>query len=188
MIKLNPIPARWVTHKLEKNNTKELLPLLQRFWTPHQSSQSGDLTKGLGIPGDLTLKASRIFLQDFCKVGETEIPVFEGTNKILCVPRRKGKEQWPHRRLTKLPASVRRSPVKAWVSRGSPQGWGHWQLQSWKAPLGVNHLGGHHLHYHRACRLEDWVASGQKNYQVESATPPISRKLDYSFTEQGSAH
>ena len=28
----------------------------------------------------------------------------------------------------------------------------------------------------------------QKPYQVESASPPISRKLDYSFTEQGPAH
>ena len=27
-IKSNPIPAGWVTHKLENNNTKEVLPLL----------------------------------------------------------------------------------------------------------------------------------------------------------------
>ena len=61
-IKSNPIPVRRVTHKLEKNNTKEVLPLLWRFWTPCQASQSGDPTKGLGIPGNLTLKASRIWL------------------------------------------------------------------------------------------------------------------------------
>jgi len=27
-IKSNPIPARWVIHKLENTNTKEILPLL----------------------------------------------------------------------------------------------------------------------------------------------------------------
>ena len=31
-----------------------------------------------------------------------------------------------------------------WVSRGSPQGWGHWQQQSRKVSLGINPLGGHH--------------------------------------------
>ena len=28
MIESNPIPTGWVTHKLENNNTKEVLPLL----------------------------------------------------------------------------------------------------------------------------------------------------------------
>ena len=28
MIKSNPIPARWVTHRLENNNTKKVLALL----------------------------------------------------------------------------------------------------------------------------------------------------------------
>ena len=28
MIKSNPIPTRWVTYKLENDNTKEVLPLL----------------------------------------------------------------------------------------------------------------------------------------------------------------
>ena len=49
-IKSDPTPARWVTHKLENNNTKEVLPLLWRFWTPHQASQPEDLTKGLEAP------------------------------------------------------------------------------------------------------------------------------------------
>ena len=42
MIKSNPIPARWVTHKLETNNTEEILSLLWRFWAPHQASQTED--------------------------------------------------------------------------------------------------------------------------------------------------
>ena len=49
--KWNPISSWcWVTHKLDSNNTKEVLPLLWRFWAPCQASQSRDLSKGLGIP------------------------------------------------------------------------------------------------------------------------------------------
>ena len=45
----NPRNARWVTHRWENNNTKEVLALLWRFWTPCQVSQPGDPTKRLGI-------------------------------------------------------------------------------------------------------------------------------------------
>ena len=50
-INSNPIPTYgWVTHRLEKSNTKEVLELLWRFWTPSQASQSGYPGKALGIP------------------------------------------------------------------------------------------------------------------------------------------
>jgi len=39
-----------------------------------------------------------------------------------------------------LPASVEGSPVKAWVHRGSPHRWGHWQHQTRKVPLVVKPL------------------------------------------------
>ena len=45
-----------VTHKLENNNTKEVLLLLCRFRNPHQASQPGDLTKELGIPRESDLE------------------------------------------------------------------------------------------------------------------------------------
>ena len=47
----------------------------------------------------------------------------------------------------KLYARVGGPPVEAWVSRGSPQGWGHW-----KVPLGVTPIGVHYLPHHRAYR------------------------------------
>ena len=53
--KPNLIPSGWVTHRLENNNTKEVLILLWRFWIPHQSSQTGDLTKELGTPREYGL-------------------------------------------------------------------------------------------------------------------------------------
>ena len=56
MIKSNPIPPGWVTHKLENNNTKEILPLL---WTPSQASQFADPTKELGILRDYDLEGQQ---------------------------------------------------------------------------------------------------------------------------------
>ena len=50
MIKSNPIPTGWATHKLENNNTGEVFPLLRRFWALYQAFQPGDLAKRLGIP------------------------------------------------------------------------------------------------------------------------------------------
>ena len=32
-------------------------------------------------------------------LGETETPFLEGTHKVVCTSRARGKEQWPHRRL-----------------------------------------------------------------------------------------
>ena len=69
------------THKLESNNTKEVLPLLRRFGTPCQASQPGDLTKGLGIPRESDLEASRILFKTSMGLGEAETAVLESTNK-----------------------------------------------------------------------------------------------------------
>ena len=52
--------------------------------------------ENLESPGNLTLNASRIWFQDFHRTEETEIPLLEGKNKILCAPGPREKEQWPH--------------------------------------------------------------------------------------------
>ena len=76
---------------------------------------------------------------------EKETPFLEYTNKILHTPRPIEKEQSPHRRLNQNYLLVfGGSPVEAWVGRDSPQRRGRWQQQSWKFPLGVSPLGGHH--------------------------------------------
>ena len=49
-VRSNPIPTGWTTCKLENNNTKDVLPLLWRFWTPCQSPQPADPAKGLRLP------------------------------------------------------------------------------------------------------------------------------------------
>ena len=43
--------------------------------------------------GNVTLKASRILLEDFHRMEKTETPLLEGTNKILNAPRPREKEQ-----------------------------------------------------------------------------------------------
>ena len=50
MIKAKPILSRWLTYRLEKNNTKEIDPLLWRFRVPCEASQSEDPEKALRIP------------------------------------------------------------------------------------------------------------------------------------------
>ena len=83
-------------HKLKKNNTKEALSLLRSFGTPHQASQPGDLTKGLGIPRDSDLEGQWdliiVFPQDWGK--QTLV-----LNKTVHTPGPREKEQGPHRRL-----------------------------------------------------------------------------------------
>ena len=98
-IKSNPISTGWVTQKLESNNTKEVLPLLWRFWTWHQASQPGDLTTGLGIPRESDLAAQWDLIIGLSQDWRKQTPDLEGTNKILHEPRPRGKEEWPHRRL-----------------------------------------------------------------------------------------
>ena len=73
-IKSNPISTRWVTKKLENNNTKEVLALLWRFYAPHQSSQPGESSKKTGNPTWRTV--------GFDYRTPTELEETEGTNKI----------------------------------------------------------------------------------------------------------
>ena len=136
MIKSNPIPTGWVTHRLENNNTKDVLVLLWRFWTPHQSSQPGDLTKELGIPRESYLEGNQIWLQDFHRTSGNRDSSLGGHKQNLVHTKTQGKEGVTSQETElKLPTRVGGFPVEAWVVRGSPQGRGHWQQQSWRPLL-----------------------------------------------------
>jgi len=122
-IKSNPMPTRWVTHKLENNNTKEVLPLLWRFWTPHHASQPWDLTKDWESfgPGNLVLKATGIWSQDFCRTkGNRDFSLGEHKQSLACTKTLRKGAVTPQETEPKLPSSVGGSPVEA-VGRGSPQ-------------------------------------------------------------------
>ena len=116
---------------------------------PTSGFPAGDLTEGLGIPGNLALKASRIWLQDFHR---TRANRDSSLGRAQTKPQRKGASLPLHQASevsssdplgdwTKPPARAG-SPVAARVGRGSPQGWRHWQQQSGKVPPGRNPLGG----------------------------------------------
>ena len=51
--------------------------------------------------------------------------LLEGTNKTLCAPGPRRKEQRPHKRLAHTWPGVQESPAEAWVDRGLLQGQGH---------------------------------------------------------------
>ena len=104
---------------------------------------------------------------------EMETPVLENTSKILCTPRPRGEEQWPHSRLnqnyllmlegllwrpgsTEAPQGVRALAGAVWESPS-------WHKPSWRSPLT----------YRRHYRPWAWVASGQTTTR-EGAHPHSS--------------
>ena len=100
MIQSNLIPTKWVIHKLVNNNTKEVLPLLWRFWTPLSGFPAHRSRKGTGNPQEIwPWRPVEFDYRTSTGLGQTETIVLEGTNKILHKPRPRGKEQWRHRRL-----------------------------------------------------------------------------------------
>ena len=50
MIKSNPIPARWVIHKLENNNTKKSYRTVVKVWNPMSGSPAQGSDKGVENP------------------------------------------------------------------------------------------------------------------------------------------
>ena len=110
-----------MTLKLEDNNTKEVLPLLWRFWTPRSGFPDWWSDKRPGNPQGIWLWGPAGF--DYIssrELRETDIPVLEGTNKILYPSRPRGEEQrplataghWP-----KLPASTGGPPGRCELAR-----------------------------------------------------------------------
>ena len=104
-IKSNPIPTvgseGGANHNLENNNTKEMLSLFWWFWASCQSSQLGDLGKGLGIPRGSDFEGQWDLIIGLLQgSGKQRLNSWEAqTNKILCAQRPREKQQWPHQRL-----------------------------------------------------------------------------------------
>ena len=88
-------------------------------------------------------------------LGETETPVLESTNKILCIPRPREKQKWPHRRLNQNYLLVLEGLLWSCGSAGA-----HRRASS--SSPGRSALAKALLKLsHRASRRQDWVASGQ---------------------------
>ena len=107
-------------HKQENNNIKEVIPLLLRFWTPRQSSQLGDPTKGLGSPRESDLEDHQDLIIGLPQgLRETKTPILEEKNNLVCINTEWKWEVIPQKTESKLPASVRGSPVELWVGRST---------------------------------------------------------------------
>ena len=146
MIKSNPIPTRWVIHKLENNNTKKKLShccegLEAHVRLPSLRTQQRDWES----PGDLILKHSEIWSQNFHRNRGNRHSRLGGHKQNLAWTKTQKKGTVaPQETEPKPPASVGGSPAEVWVSRGSSQGWEDWQQLSGKVPFGLNTLGEHH--------------------------------------------
>ena len=141
LIKSNHTPFKWVTHKLEDNNTEKVFWLLWMFWAPRQASQTRYPAKGLRSPGN----ASGIWLQDFHRTrGSSDSRLREHKQYLVCNKNQRKGAVTPQEIEVDLPASVEGPPIKVRVDSGSLQGQGYWQQQPWKMPLGLNPLRGYH--------------------------------------------
>ena len=140
-VKSNPIPARWVIHRLENNNTKDVLALFWRFWIPTPCFSVWRYDKGIGNPqGIWPWGPARFDYRPFRGLRLTETPVLEGTNKILHAKWPRGDEQWHHRRLSQNYMLVLGGRQRRRGSAESPLGQGAlegppWHKASWSSPL-----------------------------------------------------
>ena len=103
----------------------------------------------------------------------------EGTNKTLCVPEPRTKEQWPHKRLTQTCPWVTRS--LQWRYRLAVACCRAGGTECSSAGMGPAEGGHHYLHY-----LHCSLASGQINGREHS--PAHQQKIGLKITEHGPAH
>ena len=165
--KSSPIPTGRVTHRLEKSNTKEILALLWRFWTPCQSSQPGDLTKGLGILRESDLEGQITGLpQDW---GKLRLQCWRAHTQFCMHRDSEERSRAPQETDPNLPAGVGGPPAEVWGGRADHRGPG-----PWKGSLGINPLGGCHWPT-TELQTRGLGHLRPNNYQGGGATPPISK-------------
>ena len=141
-------------------------------------------------PGNLTLKVSRIWLQNFHRTGETES--WREQQNLLCTRTQEIGGVTPQETEPDLPESVQKSPVEMWVDSGLPRGQYHWLQQSEGADLSP-FTESHHYPYHS-------LTSGQTTGKEYSPTHqqkigsksywawPCSPKQDPVFTTASTSH
>ena len=94
-IKINPIPGRWETNKLENDNTKKNSPTGVEVLSLMSCFQA---CKGTGNPQGIWLWRP-VGFDSLTSTGLWERLSYQGPNKVVHAPRPRGMEQWPHRGL-----------------------------------------------------------------------------------------
>ena len=90
--------AEQMTHKLQNDYAKEILAPLRKSQYPQQTLQPGDPAKGLRTPREFDVAGQWDLITEFPQDWENRL--VEGTNKTLCTPGAKRKEQCPHKSLS----------------------------------------------------------------------------------------
>ena len=112
MVKLNPILARWVTHKLENN-------IPQKLYHSSEIPESHIRLPSLGVSGNGRKSPQTIWLwgpvgfdpRTSTGLRETNSTTRGGTQSLLCT-RTQGKKQWPHKTEPDLAAGIGGSPAE----------------------------------------------------------------------------
>ena len=100
-IKSNPVGS--VTYKLENNNAKEVLTQLWKVLGPTWGTPARWSGQGTGnLQGIWFWRPVAFDYRISTRLGKPETLLSEGTNKTLCTQGPRGKEHWPHRRLSQI--------------------------------------------------------------------------------------
>ena len=88
--------------QLENNNTKKFSHCCEGSRHHIRLPSLGTQQRDWESPGNLTWKSRGFDCRTSTGLGETETPLLEGTNKTLCMPGPRRKEQRPHRTLRQI--------------------------------------------------------------------------------------
>ena len=157
------------THKLKNNHSKEVLTLLLKFQATQETSQSGDLVKGLSIARDFDFDGQQDLI--------TELPVYWGstdswrTQTKPCVHQDPGERSSdPHKRLSQTCLCVLGSlwqRHELTVACCRVRGTDYTSLGRPSMAAGISPFGeGHHYHH---CPYQS-LASGQSTGREHSPT------------------
>jgi len=169
MIKSNLIAAIWVTHKLENNNSKEVLTL---FWKSesHINLLSLGIGKGFRNPQEILFwRLVGLDCGTSTELGEIETSLLESTKKP-CSHQDPGERSsnpghWASECWRVPYGGVGLQWLATWtmaLGAATVLGGAPWSEPSWRSPLAL---------------LQGWVASGQTTNRGNTA-PPVIRQLD----------
>ena len=135
IIKSNPISVRWwptnwrtITSKMFSHSCEGSKPHVR---LPSLGSWQRDWES----PGNLTVKASRLWLQDSHRTGKQRPHCWRAQTKSCVLQDPEERSSDPTGDWTRPTTTVGGSPMEVGVSSGSSWGQGHWPQQSWKMPL-----------------------------------------------------
>ena len=115
-----------MTHKLENNNAKVVLPQLWRFWAPCQAPSLRAPAMGLGIPREFYFEGQQDLIKDFHRTGGNRDSTLEGHAQNLVHSKTQGKgEATPQKFLLKIKALFRfnTSHPNDFINLGSTFSW-----------------------------------------------------------------